>query len=188
MIPHKVLNIRCYICTCLALFFIFVFIRLLEYQILQFQPSFFILPGLIAQRRHIDRMRRAVLFESDSLHAGHPRYGFYPYPDEIPFAVLIIARRTRHSSPQQDTIQTNPFHNVILLKEQSLRMHPNTNAFGPGRNMLLYRPAGSTRCRGMRHTGIGSILWRLARLRRRKMSYTSRSRPDRSAGSVPRSA
>lgn len=133
-------------------------------------------------------MRRAVLFESDSLHAGHPRYGFYPYPDEIPFAVLIIARRTRHSSPQQDTIQTNPFHNVILLKEQSLRMHPNTNAFGPGRNMLLYRPAGSTRCRGMRHTGIGSILWRLARLRRRKMSYTSRSRPDRSAGSVPRSA
>ena len=36
MIPHKVLNIRCYICTCLALFFIFVFIRLLEYQILQF--------------------------------------------------------------------------------------------------------------------------------------------------------
>lgn len=153
-----------------------------------FHASFFILPGLIAQRRHIDRMRRAVLFESDSLHAGHPRYGFYPYPDEIPFAVLIIARRTRHSSPQQDTIQTNPFHNVILLKEQSLRMHPNTDAFGPGRNMLLYRPAGSTRCRGMRHTGIGSILWRLARLRRRKMSYTSRSRPDRSAGSVPRSA
>ena len=40
MIPHKVLNIRCYICTCLALFFIFVFIRLLEYQILQFHPSF----------------------------------------------------------------------------------------------------------------------------------------------------
>lgn len=36
MIPHKVLNIRCYICTYLALFFIFVFIRLLEYQILQF--------------------------------------------------------------------------------------------------------------------------------------------------------
>lgn len=106
----------------------------------QYQPSFFILPGLIAQRRHIDRMRRAVLFESDSLHAGHPRYGFYPYPDEIPFAVLIIARRTRHSSPQQDIIQTNPFHNVILLKEQSLRMHPNTDAFGPGRNMLLYRP------------------------------------------------
>ena len=41
MIPHKVLNIRCYICTCLALFFIFVFIRLLEYQILQFHASFF---------------------------------------------------------------------------------------------------------------------------------------------------
>ena len=40
MIPHKVLNIRCYICTCLALFFIFVFIRLLEYQILQFHASF----------------------------------------------------------------------------------------------------------------------------------------------------
>lgn len=36
MIPHKVLNIRGYICTYLALFFIFVFIRLLEYQILQF--------------------------------------------------------------------------------------------------------------------------------------------------------
>lgn len=40
MIPHKVLNIRCYICTYLALFFIFVFIRLLEYQILQFHASF----------------------------------------------------------------------------------------------------------------------------------------------------
>lgn len=44
MIPHKVLNIRCYICTYLALFFIFVFIRLLEYQILQFHAFFFILP------------------------------------------------------------------------------------------------------------------------------------------------
>lgn len=42
MIPHKVLNIRCYICTYLALFFIFVFIRLLEYQILQFHASFYI--------------------------------------------------------------------------------------------------------------------------------------------------
>lgn len=42
MIPHKVLNIRCYICTYLALFFIFVFIRLLEYQILQFHASAFI--------------------------------------------------------------------------------------------------------------------------------------------------
>ena len=41
MIPHKVLNIRCYICTCLALFFIFVFIRLLEYQILQFHAFYF---------------------------------------------------------------------------------------------------------------------------------------------------
>ena len=41
MIPHKVLNIRCYICTYLALFFIFVFIRLLEYQILQFHASVF---------------------------------------------------------------------------------------------------------------------------------------------------
>lgn len=40
MIPHKVLNIRCYICTYLALFFIFVFIRLLEYQILQFHAFF----------------------------------------------------------------------------------------------------------------------------------------------------
>ena len=39
MIPHKVLNIRGYICTYLALFFIFVFIRLLEYQILQFHAS-----------------------------------------------------------------------------------------------------------------------------------------------------
>ena len=44
MIPHKVLNIRCYICTYLALFFIFVFIRLLEYQILQFHHYFFTLP------------------------------------------------------------------------------------------------------------------------------------------------
>lgn len=42
MIPHKVLNIRCYICTYLALFFIFVFIRLLEYQILQFHAFLFI--------------------------------------------------------------------------------------------------------------------------------------------------
>lgn len=42
MIPHKVLNIRCYICTYLALFFIFVFIRLLEYQILQFHASWLI--------------------------------------------------------------------------------------------------------------------------------------------------
>ena len=40
MIPHKVLNIRGYICTYLALFFIFVFIRLLEYQILQFHAYF----------------------------------------------------------------------------------------------------------------------------------------------------
>lgn len=44
MIPHKVLNIRCYICTYLALFFIFVFIRLLEYQILQFHTFFFYNP------------------------------------------------------------------------------------------------------------------------------------------------
>lgn len=43
MIPHKVLNIRCYICTYLALFFIFVFIRLLEYQILQFHAFLFCL-------------------------------------------------------------------------------------------------------------------------------------------------
>lgn len=43
MIPHKVLNIRCYICTYLALFFIFVFIRLLEYQILQFHAFLFII-------------------------------------------------------------------------------------------------------------------------------------------------
>lgn len=42
MIPHKVLNIRCYICTYLALFFIFVFIRLLEYQILQFHTSLYL--------------------------------------------------------------------------------------------------------------------------------------------------
>lgn len=41
MIPHKVLNIRGYICTYLALFFIFVFIRLLEYQILQFHAFCF---------------------------------------------------------------------------------------------------------------------------------------------------
>lgn len=36
------MNIRGYICTCLALFFIFVFTRLLEYQILQFH-TFFVL-------------------------------------------------------------------------------------------------------------------------------------------------
>ena len=41
MIPHKVLNIRCYICTYLALFFIFDFIQLLKYQILQFHASWF---------------------------------------------------------------------------------------------------------------------------------------------------
>ena len=41
MIPHKVLNIRGYICICLALFFIFDFIRLLEYHILQFHASAF---------------------------------------------------------------------------------------------------------------------------------------------------
>ena len=41
LIPHKVLNIRGYICTCLALFFIFDFIQLLKYQILQFHPSLF---------------------------------------------------------------------------------------------------------------------------------------------------
>ena len=41
MIPHKVLNIRGYICICLALFFIFDFIRLLEYHILQFQAFCF---------------------------------------------------------------------------------------------------------------------------------------------------
>ncbi len=53
MIPHKVLNIRCYICTCLALFFIFVFIRLLEYQILQFHALFInknVSKGLKARR------------------------------------------------------------------------------------------------------------------------------------------
>ena len=47
MIPHKVLNIRCYICTCLALFFIFVFIRLLEYQILQFHAFFIYVVSLL---------------------------------------------------------------------------------------------------------------------------------------------
>lgn len=134
--------INCYICTCLALFFILAFIRLPEYHILQLQPSFFILPGLIAQRRHIDRMRRAVLFESDSLHAGHPRYGFYPYPDEIPFAVLIIARRTRHSSPQQDTIQTNPFHNVISLKNNPCACTPTPTPSAPaGTCFSIARPA-----------------------------------------------
>lgn len=47
MIPHKVLNIRCYICTYLALFFIFVFIRLLEYQILQFHASMYSIDVLV---------------------------------------------------------------------------------------------------------------------------------------------
>lgn len=47
MIPHKVLNIKGYICTCLALFFIFVFIRLLEYQILQFHAFFLYKPFLL---------------------------------------------------------------------------------------------------------------------------------------------
>ena len=34
--------INCYICTCLALFFILTFIRLPEYHILQFHASFYI--------------------------------------------------------------------------------------------------------------------------------------------------
>lgn len=50
MIPHKVLNIRCYICTYLALFFIFVFIRLLEYQILQFH-AFCLIKSIKINRR-----------------------------------------------------------------------------------------------------------------------------------------
>lgn len=58
MIPHKVLNIRCYICTCLALFFIFVFIRLLEYQILQFHTFFLLLTQPY-------RSRVAIKFESE---------------------------------------------------------------------------------------------------------------------------
>lgn len=53
MIPHKVLNIRYYICTCLALFFIFVFIRLLEYQTLQFHAFFFIQTFLVGAREAI---------------------------------------------------------------------------------------------------------------------------------------
>ncbi|WP_419501588.1 hypothetical protein, partial [Alistipes putredinis] len=40
LIPHKVLNIRGYICTCLALFFILDFIQLIKYQILQFHAFF----------------------------------------------------------------------------------------------------------------------------------------------------
>ena len=43
MIPHKIQYINDYICRCLALFFIFVFIRLLEYQILQFHAFFLII-------------------------------------------------------------------------------------------------------------------------------------------------
>lgn len=58
MIPHKVLNIRCYICTYLALFFIFVFIRLLEYQILQFHAFFLLLTQPY-------RSRVAIKFESE---------------------------------------------------------------------------------------------------------------------------
>ena len=58
MIPHKVLNIRCYICTCLALFFIFVFMRLLEYQILQFHAFFLLLTQPY-------RSRVAIKFESE---------------------------------------------------------------------------------------------------------------------------
>ena len=53
MIPHKVLNIRGYICTCLALFFIFVFIRLLEYQILQFHTFFFMYNLILGSRNDI---------------------------------------------------------------------------------------------------------------------------------------
>lgn len=34
--------INCYICTCLALFFILAFIRLPEYHTLQFHASFYI--------------------------------------------------------------------------------------------------------------------------------------------------
>ena len=58
MIPHKVLNIRCYICTYLALFFIFVFIRLLEYQILQFHTFFL----HITHRIGVDTVQIIVLW------------------------------------------------------------------------------------------------------------------------------
>lgn len=40
LIPHKMQYINGYICKCLALFFILVFIRLPEYHILQFQSFF----------------------------------------------------------------------------------------------------------------------------------------------------
>ena len=42
-----------YICRCLALFFIFVFIRLLEYQILQFHTFLLSQPGVLdLERKH----------------------------------------------------------------------------------------------------------------------------------------
>nr|DAY51135.1 MAG TPA: hypothetical protein [Caudoviricetes sp.] len=41
LIPHKIQYINDYICTCLALFFILVFIRLPEYHILQFHAFLF---------------------------------------------------------------------------------------------------------------------------------------------------
>ena len=59
MIPHKVLNIRCYICTYLALFFIFVFIRLLEYQILQFHAFSFM--EALDTNLHIGRLINQTL-------------------------------------------------------------------------------------------------------------------------------
>ena len=60
MIPHKVLNIRGYICTYLALFFIFVFIRLLEYQILQFHASCLIYKSLFRDWKDADILYEKV--------------------------------------------------------------------------------------------------------------------------------
>ena len=69
MIPHKVLNIRCYICTCLALFFIFVFIRLLEYQILQFH-AFLYIPFILHLSVYPVGVRGTLIGRLGMIHAG----------------------------------------------------------------------------------------------------------------------
>ena len=53
LIPHKIQYINDYICTCLALFFILVFIRLPEYHILQFHTFFLFLECYIYTKMQI---------------------------------------------------------------------------------------------------------------------------------------
>ena len=68
LIPHKIQYINDYICTCLALFFILVFIRLPEYHILQFHAFFFVvsLRGTGGRKKHTDMGLLKKLFSDDA--------------------------------------------------------------------------------------------------------------------------